>query len=302
MGDSVSMSLIQQTAIQLIVGVIAFLAGFFLRRVRSTLAYLRARRFWRPLLRRDLALILGDGFPQLRAFKASDLIGRGDLVASYELTTFLSQIGFRRLQPIFADGTVGEDLTGRSLRRNMIVIGGPDMNQVTLRFLSSLQLCHRFEVPEATETAELGAHRVWQIPSLVVFGPAGEKDELSFRPSVEGDELVQDYGVIVRTRNPFMPSGTGLAGKRRGKRIVIIYGCYGFGTLAAVIYSQTPEFLEMIENENDDIECIVTCRVVMGTPQSISCPYFKAHPSGALLRPAGSGPLPAAGDAGVQAT
>jgi hypothetical protein len=50
-----------------------------------------------------------------------------------------------------------------------------------------------------------------------------------------------------------------------------------------VLYSQSPQFLAMIESEGDDIECIVTCRVVEGTPQSPDCVYFKTHSYGSIL-------------------
>jgi hypothetical protein len=36
----------------------------------------------------------------------------------------------------------------------------------------------------------------------------------------------------------------------------------------------------MVESEGDDIECIVTCRVVEGTPQSPDYVYFKTHSYG----------------------
>src|SRR6266568_6390439 len=134
------MSFVEQTVIQLLVAAIAFLAGLFVQRIRATWAYLRARRFWRPLLGRDLGLILGDGFLDLQDFEASNVVGRGDLVASYELTAYFSKMGFRRLQPIFADRIVGADLTGRQLRRNLIVLGGPDANRISLRCLEGMKL------------------------------------------------------------------------------------------------------------------------------------------------------------------
>ena len=278
------MSLIQQTAIQLIVGVIAFLAGVFLQRIRAAWSYFNSRRFWRPLLRRDLALVLGDGFSGLRRFEASDVIGRGDLIASSELNTQFSRMGFRRLQPVFADRMIGDDLTGRPLRRSMIVLGGPDANSVSLRCLEGMEVSYKLIWPTPGDAEEPIAGTMLRPPRLVLAKSTGQNDESCFRPSVQGNDVVQDYGVIIRARNPFAQWGREITDPRGGRRVVIIYGCYGYGTLAAVLYSQTAEFLEMIENGRDDIECVVVCRVVMGTPQTISCVYFKAHPHGTLSR------------------
>lgn len=276
------MSFIDQTIIQLIVGLIAFLAGFFIQRIRATWAYFRARNFWRPLLRRDLALVLGDGFPSLQTFEATNLIGRGDLVASYELTTHFSQMGFRRLQPIFADKAVTASLTGRSLQRNLIILGGPDANSVSHECLKAMRLNYALKWPDKEDAeGELTSSRTWTQPRLVSTEPSEGVSEF-FTPHQEGREIVQDYGVIIRSRNPFLAWGKKPFRSWRSKRVIMIYGCYGYGTLAAVLYAQTPEFLDMVRNAEDDIECIVTCKIIMGTPQAIGCVYFKAHRHGFL--------------------
>ena len=276
------MSFVEQTVIQLLVAAIAFLAGLFVQRIRATWAYLRARRFWRPLLRRDLGLILGDGFLDLQDFEASNVVGRGDLVASYELTAYFSKMGFRRLQPIFADRIVGADLTGRQLRRNLIVLGGPDANRISLRCLEGMKLSYAIEWQEISARSSQSITRTPRNLPRLVFKGSGHEEKPAFEPLSENGGVVRDYGVIIRTHNPFMPRNEKAPSPRHGKRVVVIYGCYGYGTLAAVLYSQTPEFLEMVKSEGDDIECIVACRVVEGTPQRADCVYFKTHSYGSL--------------------
>lgn len=278
------MSIIEQTIIQLIVAAIAFLAGFFLQRIRTALAYLRARRFWRPLLRRDLAVILGDGFLDLQNFEASNVVGRGDLVASNELTSYFTRMGFRRLQPTFADRIIGTELSGRGLRRNLVVVGGPDANRICQSCIEDLQLSYSLEWPKPSVSRTESAVAIQPLlPRLVFNGPPEEKAS-TFEPLSKDGKIVRDFGVLVRSRNPFIPQGKGQPKPRRGKRVVVIYGCYGYGTLAAALYSQTSEFLEMVRNESDDIECIVTCRVVEGTPQKPQHVYFKAYPYGTLSK------------------
>ncbi len=278
------MSFVTQTIIQLTVGLIAFLAGFFIQRIRTTWAYFRARRFWRPLLRRDLALVLGDGFPSLETFEATNMIGRGDLVASYELTSHFSRMGFRRLQPVFADKTVGAGLTGQPLQRNLIILGGPDANVISHACLTGMRLNYTLVWPDRDNAQDERSPDIsWALPRLVP-AEASEQANSFFSPSREGNEIVQDYGVIIRSRNPLLPWDAKPFSVKHGKRVVIIYGCYGYGTLAAVLYAQTPEFLKLIKNSRDDVECIVSCRVIMGTPQAIGCVYFKAQRHGSLSR------------------
>lgn len=266
---------------QLITAGIAFLLGVFLTRIRLTWAYFTARHFWRPLLKRDLRLVLGDGFPDLQGFEASDVVGRGDLVGSYELTTHFSNLWFRRLQPIFADRIVGDDLTGRPLRRNLIILGGPDANRVTYECVKSLNLRYQLRWPNSEGSSEGGAKELWKVPTLEATPLADRRDKTLFQPSVEDGTITTDYGVIIRAHNPFDLRGPKRFAMPR-RRVVILYGCYGYGTLAAVLYSQTREFQERVKNSTDDIECVVKCRVVMGTPQAIDCVYFRSHAHGSL--------------------
>jgi len=277
------MGLVGQIIIQLIVGVAAFVAGLFLQRIRASLLYLQSRRFWRPVLRRDLMVVLGDGFAGLRRFEASDVIGRGDLVASYELVTHFARMGYRRMQPVFADRVVN-DQPGRSLRHNMVVLGGPDANSVSKACLEGVRATYQLIWPEDREAEDFPAEVPIRPPQLVLMD-SSKRDEIPIlKPTVAGDEVTRDYGVIIRTRNPFDYWGPKRLPARGGSRIVIMYGCYGYGTIAAVLYSRTLEFLEMIKNSKDDIECIVSCDIVMGTPQAIGQVFFRSHPYGHLVR------------------
>lgn len=276
------MALIQQILIQLIVAAIAFLGGFFLQRLRTMWTYFGARNFWRPLLRRDLILVLGDGFPNLRGFEATDLIGRGDLIASYALTAHFSRMGFR-IQPTFADKAVGVDLTGGSLRVNVISLGGPDGNSISQSYLSKMCPSYTIEWPRSAHRSRNATDKNSLTPPRLVY--AGEKDETAepfLQPTIKDGAVVKDYGIVIRARNVFIPRANEPSASRQGKRVVIIYGCYGYGTLAAVLYSQTQQFLKMVDNESDDIECVISCDVVAGTPQGFRCVYFKAHSHGSL--------------------
>ena len=273
------MGLVQQTMIQLVTAFIAFALGVLINRLREIWAYFSARKFWRPLLRRDLTLVLGDGFPDLRGFEASDMVGRGDLIGSYELTTKFAAMGFRRLQPVFADKTIGPDPSGTGLRKNLIILGGRDGNTLTRACLSRLNCTYSVAWLDSADGGSVSLDKISgsrQIPEFqpTRYAPGGLA---TYRPELDDrNVLVRDYGVIIRARNPF------LSPKAKDKRIVIIYGCYGFGTLAAVLYSLERDFIKEIQDTKEDIECIVGCDVVKDTPQRPRRMYLARYPAGTL--------------------
>jgi hypothetical protein len=280
------MTLIQETGIQLITVFIAFVLGVLLDRIRLEWAQFTAPKFWRPLLRRDLTIVLGDGFPELQGFEASDVVGRGDLAGSYEITTRFAAMGrsFRRLQPVFADKMIGSDPSGTGLRKNLVVLGGKDANSLTEACLRQLNCTFELQwldgpaidAPKATEVSE-PEQKTPQVPELqpTIYAEDGLPN---FRPIMSDGLLLRDYGVIIRATNPFLPEDA------KDKSVVIIYGCYGYGTLGAVLYSHEPAFLHRVQDTNEDIECVVACDVVMNTPQGFRSVYFKRHPAGTLSR------------------
>jgi hypothetical protein len=288
--------LLQETGVQLITAAIAFVLGVLLNRTVRAWAYLRARKFWRPLIKRDLALVLGDGFRDLPTFEASQLVGQGDLVASFELNSYFAAMGIRQLRPISADKTSGVDPAGRGRHRNFIVIGGQDANTLTDQCLERLRCSYQLiwptvplttssaaeaivgEVPLGSGTDHEGqSESVWRTRPKLIPAVHRQKDRLeTYEPVAKNEEIVRDYGIIVRARNPFLTEG------RRNKRIVLIYGCYGFGSLAAVLFSMEKAFLKRVTDRNRDIECVVACDVIDKTPQAIHSVYFKEHPAGHL--------------------
>jgi hypothetical protein len=287
------MTFIQQTIIQLATGAIAFIVGLMISRLQRLWAYFRSPIFWRPLFRRDLELVLGDGFKDLpKSFEASDVVGRGDLLASYELTTKISAVRIQRLQPSFADKMRDNDPGGAGLRKNLVILGGKDANSLTQHCVDRLRCSYDLIWPEEiqiepstrSDTALIEGAET-QIPRLEpaqTFAESGRdgynsSERESFEPIVnEHGIAVRDYGVIIRARNPF------LSRNESNKRVVVIYGCFGFGTLAAAQYTQNQEFLDLVGNSDDDIECIVQCDVIDRAPQCLERVYFKSHPFGTL--------------------
>lgn len=286
------MDFLREAGLQLMVAATAFILGLLLNRAVRTSVYFRARKFWRPLASKDLAIVLGDGFSDLSAYEASGLMGQGDLLASAELISHLSAMGLPQLQPEFADKAVGVDPNGRALRRNLVVLGGPDANTLTKACLDRLKCSYRLE-EEVLPTAEpSGAANpsmwrpfqlrptVWARDKVTVYEPVAAQD----------GQIVRDYGVIIRTRNPFLferhrnRRNLLRLRRQREKRVVLMFGCYGLGTYAAVLFSKEKAFLELVKNTEEDIECVVSCDVFRKTPQSVRHVDIIHHPSGALCK------------------
>ena len=287
-----SVELLRETGVELAVAAIAFILGLLLNRFLRTWAYLRARNFWRPLVSRDLALVLGDGFPDLPpSFEASGVVGQGDLLASTELIAHFSAMGLPKLSPIFADRTAG-DPSGRGLRRNLVLLGGQDANTLAKACLLRLKCSYELEWPQdsqnAASTLEVtsgvlrpgireSAGKEWRPPKLRPTEYAEGATQV-YEPVAVDKKIVRDYGVIIRARNPFLFEG------RQDKRVVLIYGCYGFGTRAAVLFSMERAFLDLVANTEEDIECIVSCDVIDREPHGLRHVFIRNYPPGALCK------------------
>jgi hypothetical protein len=133
------MGLLIQLALNLFLAIIVFVAGILWRKLRVTVLFFRARRFWQPVMSDDLQLVLG-GFGDLEGFEASGLVGRGDVLAMNELTAYFQRIGYGTPRISYGDQLGRNDLTGESLRTNMIIIGGPDANSMTRDVIERIKL------------------------------------------------------------------------------------------------------------------------------------------------------------------
>lgn len=93
------------------------------------------------------------------------------------------------------------ELSGRDLESDLILVGGPKTNAQTRSALD-----------------ELGAHwDVTQEGSVITAG--GQR----FEGVTDSDSVVNDYGLVIRTANPFSPR----------HRMVVLSGSHTYGTIAA---------------------------------------------------------------------
>jgi hypothetical protein len=273
----------------------AFLLGLAWQRLATVLTHLRARRFWRPLVSPDTVVVVGS-FRDLPGFEASGVIGMGDNIALNDLERYFARIGFKRFTVYYSDHVEWDRLMGHSpLHGNLILLGGPDANVITRLVLERVALgiefveIHRRHLANADDSSDRNAlsalgrrllrgrsrpNPPWRVP-VIVDKESGQMHA----PVLNHTELRADCGVVVRCPNPFNPR----------REVIIFCGSYGYGTLAAVRYAQSTEFLTSLPKPVKALECVLSVDVVAGTPLGIRRQ---------ILRPLDR-PLPATGASAV---
>lgn len=285
------MQLLFQIALNFFPAVVAFALGILWRRTRKAVVFFRARRFWRPVISDDLQIVLG-GFGDLHGFEASGLIGRGDVLAMNELVAYFQKIGYGAPRVSYADELGHYDLTGKSLRSNMIVIGGPDVNSIARDILDRINLGIDFasgQIDESLSThgregrfklhprgrfsqffsTERSNRGILLIRDLTMA--RDQKRPAIYRPTIKNGKVLIDYGIVARAPNPFDPD----------KSVVLLAGAYGYGTWGAVRFAQSPRFLNQLKRlpkEASTIECLFGVEVVRESPQNIRPEFVRSSP------------------------
>lgn len=100
------------------------------------------------------------------------------------------------------------DQLGRHIERDLIVLGGPEFNQMTKKLLSEIQNSPIRQSNHIITWHETNVEKV-------------------FESEYERERIIKDYGFILRASNPYS----------NGKSIVVLFsGCHAYGTLAATYY------------------------------------------------------------------
>jgi hypothetical protein len=221
--------------------IVAAAAGWLLKFVRDRWRTRHARRFWRPFLSADLRVVVGRfDSKEFLAFEQSGLMGCGDAYALAELQRYLGQIGASQIQTVFA----GHDYDAGVLQHTLISLGGPDANAVTRELVKKIDSSMKFGDPRINEIA------IRDTTSNRSYAP----------DNLDEDGSGTDYGLILRVPSPYIP----------GKEVMIMAGSFGQGTLAAVRYLSSQEFLKLpVSKKEGTLECLVKTDVVRGSPQAV---------------------------------
>lgn len=225
--------------INLIAALIGFWIGWIWQTLRKALRSRRSQRFWKPFVTGELQVVIGR-FLEFTQFEQSGFLGVGDAIGLTELRTYFGGLGLRDFTVSYADRVDGD-----SLKTNLILIGGPDANAVSKEVVTKINSTLRFGNPAHYEIA------IYDSATDRIYAPLTKSDS---------HEIIKDYGVILKTTNPFSPS----------KQVLVIAGSFGYGAWAGIRYAISKQF---IENEfviqGKPLECLIEADIVRGTPQDI---------------------------------
>ncbi len=183
-------------------GVLVWLATHSRRRIQLH----SARRFWKAMGGRRPLIVLGaPDSESLNGWEKSGMVGKGDLLALVAIQSQLRRFGF------FGRIVEAKELRPQDLRSDLILISGPDGNSVTATMLDMLadSLSYEFVQDPANGRSAILDRRYG-----LLTAPRYD----------ERDDPVNDYGLIIRAANPLAPAAA---------EIVIVAGCWGYGTAAA---------------------------------------------------------------------
>jgi hypothetical protein len=211
------------------IGAVALLAW---QKAASRHRFRGSRKFWKPFVSGDCICVTGnvgpvilsehvlgsvdeakrahvrEMLPSLRSYigdqELSGLMGRGDHDAIVQLQAGLARIGMAATIPEFAGRP-----SGAELEKNLIAVGGPDVNPLTMSLLD------RLPVKLVIAKDSHGHNVVRDLVHDQDYAPRSDREA----------SVVRDYGIVVRAANPY----------DRSKSVLILAGAHGFGSLAAAV-------------------------------------------------------------------
>lgn len=148
------------------------------------------------------------------------LVGGGDALALRELATVFNEVGYKNYKILYVDERELDP------RENLILLGGMDTNRLTKEVVELIDpglLIHdpgpgiKMEIHDLRPPDQPRERHSRKLPSRKIYKASDNTD----------------YGIIIRSRNPFNPS----------KGLVIIAGAYGYGSWAGASLVRETSFL-----------------------------------------------------------
>lgn len=205
-------------AIGLLTTLVGYVIGRVWQKAIDEVPRRRARIFWGPVLGGELQIVVSrtsvEAFPD-----PAGLVGGGDALALREISSYLVSVGVKNAEVVYVD----EPLLDRT--KNLILLGGPDANKLTEEAFENIYPKPGVEVVDPGENLPMEVH------DLQSGGP----------PYVAKPNL--DYGVIIRSRNPFNEDNS----------IVIIAGAYGNGSWGGARLATDVKLLDQFKEIDESV-------------------------------------------------
>lgn len=225
-------------SLNLIAAAIGGAAVWLATKVGKSLRLLRARRFWKAMGSRKPLIVLGaPDWEPINRWEPTGMVGKGDIIALVEIDAQLRELGFA--------GKIVEskELKSDDLRSDLVLIGGPDGNKVTATMMARLE-----------GVISYGFTRDPEVGNAVHDRTSGTTVKPTYaRPSDPSSALTSDLGLIIRAANPLAPKS----------EIVILAGCWGYGTAAAAEKLRDRKFLRR-QRKSKHFEALVETTVESG--------------------------------------
>jgi hypothetical protein len=253
---------LREILINLVAAAIIFSLGASTRSAWSLIRSWNGRRFWgRGILHGETLLFLGS-FPRFRSLEPSGFVGVADARAVHELTA-----GLQRLGVTFTMGYSSRLIDGQP-QKNLILFGSEEVNElvdaVLTRTGSGIRLnSDTMTLRDLREDKEYRAE--WQVRPIDDERAQSLDDSMAVIVEADGTRTARriraDYGALIRAHSPFDPERT----------VVIIFGIYGYGTLAGARLCLSPDFLARCARlPGFNIECIFRVDLAQGIPLGTS--------------------------------
>ena len=236
---------VNDMGINLLATGVAFSVGLSYRRIYLRIHTRPSRRFWKPLERPRLTLVLGafDGFD---GFEPSGIGSIADAKALQELMAHFTKIHLSNFEITYAS-----KLTDGQLEGNVVCFCAPDGNEISRRLMQRRETEVIFTEGGGTEIKDkMGGN--------------------TYTPKRAGGVAIEDFGVIICMDNPYSPSSIAL----------IVAGVYGFATWAGVRLLQRNDFLESIHDRRN-FAAVFRVDVIQNLPQSAQLLYVRDLPPNA---------------------
>jgi hypothetical protein len=211
--------------VDLLFSVLTDIASAGLLAVLGWLTLLGARRrLWRiggDGDSRRLVVCVSERLPESTRSYDLRLVGYGQVQALAALVPSLSRSHRRLVTPLVRVRMAGREISIIDLESNVVMLGGASRNTVTRNFLD--------HVRDDLGVDQRHADREFVGDRLLIRQNDGSWRAVGGRPVDEANRDIQeDYGLVVRRRNPWDPSRDGTC--------VLMAGVYTFGTAAAARY------------------------------------------------------------------
>lgn len=220
--------------INLLSTVIAFILGIIFNSVFDNIRKKApVRSFWDGCLKSSVNIII----PSWPAdYEEQPLrTGHSDLLAAARAASLLSSFHNRREEIKILEGKYAAQ---DRLEENVILIGGPVTNEITRRIMQEFEMPFSFA------------------DHILLDNRHNKKYEAK---ADENECILEDYGFVLKTKNPYNDQ----------KSLVIIAGCYGYGTYSGAVAITDYGILRDIirQAKAESIGLIVKSHIIHEIPQ-----------------------------------